>query len=58
MGCIVRGNADLNTVADHNLDPVLFHPARKHTPYSKIIVALDFHGAAAEDLGHYSFKLD
>lgn len=55
MGRIVGGNADLNPVTNHNLDPVLFHPARKHTPYGEIIVTLDFHGAAAEDLGDHTF---
>ncbi len=58
MGRIVGGNADLNPVTNHNLDPVLFHPAGKHTPYSEIIVTLDFHGAATEDLGDHPFYLN
>ena len=55
MGRIIGGNADLNPVANHNLDPVFFHPAGKHTPYYEIIVTLDFHGAAAKDLGDHPF---
>jgi len=52
MGRIVRRDADLNPVSNHDLDPVLFHPARKHPPYSNIVITLDFHGAATKDLGN------
>ena len=58
MGCIVRGDADLNPVSNHDLDPVLFHPPGKHTPYTNIVITLDFHSAATKDLGNDSLYLN
>ena len=54
MGGIVGRDADLNLVSDHDLDPVFFHPAGKHAPHGNIVVTLDFHGAATQDLGDNS----
>jgi hypothetical protein len=56
--CVVRGDADLDPVSNHDLDPMLFHPSGKHCPYDHIIVAFDFHRAAAKDLGDCAVKLD
>ncbi len=51
MGCIIGGDADLDPVSDHHLDPMFFHSARKHTPYRDVVITLYFHGTATKDLG-------
>jgi len=48
MGCVVGRHADLDTVANHHLYPVLFHSAGKDAPDYHVVFALDFHGAATE----------
>lgn len=48
MGGVVGRHTDLDTVPNHYLYPVFLHPAGKDAPDCHVIVALDFHGAAAE----------
>ena len=48
MGCVIGRHADLDTVANHYLYPVLFHPPGKDAPDYHVVFTLDFHGAAAE----------
>lgn len=56
--CIVRGYADLDSVADHDLDPVLLHSSGQHAPYHDIIVTFNFHAAATQDFGDRTIQLD
>ncbi len=58
MGCIIRRYADLNTVADHHFDPVLFHSTRKNASYRDVIFAMNFHGTTAKNLGNDAFQLN
>ena len=58
MGCIVGRYTHLNTVPDHHLDSVLFHPSRKHPPDCDVVIAMDFHGTTTEDLCDYALQLD
>ena len=58
MRGVVGGDADLDPVADHHLDTVLFHSSGKHTPDHDVIITLDFHGAAAQNLGDRTLQLN
>jgi len=58
MGGIVRGDADLDPVSHHDFDAVLFHAPGKYTPYGNVVVTLDFHCAAAQNTGDYTFYLN
>jgi len=58
MGRIVGRDADLDLVSNHDLYPVLFHPPGKNTPYTDIVITLDFHGAATKDLNNDSLYLN
>ena len=51
MCCIIRGNADLDTVSNHYLDPMFLHAAGQHTPHNDIIFTLDLHTATAQNSG-------
>ena len=48
MGCVVGRHADLDTVADHHLYPVFLHSTGKDASNCHVVVALNFHGTAAE----------
>jgi hypothetical protein len=52
VGGIIGGDADLDAVSNHNLDSVFFHSSGQHTPYSDVIVTLDFHIASTQDFGN------
>ena len=58
MGGVIRGYADLDSIADHDLDSVFFHSSGQHTPYSDVIVTLDFHIASTQDFGNPTLYLN
>ena len=58
MGCIIGRYADLNTVANHYLDPVFFHSARENTSHRDVILAFNFHGTTAKDFGNDALQLN
>ena len=57
MGCVVRRDADLHAVPNHDFDSVFLHPAGKDTPYDDIVFTLNFHGTAAQNSGYLSLYL-
>ena len=58
VGCIVRRDADLNAVSNHDLNSVFLHSSRKHTPYGNVVITLDIHGAATQNLGDNTLQLN
>ena len=52
VGSIVWGDADLDTVSNHNFDPVLFHTPGKDCPNRNVVLTFNFHGAATKDPGN------
>jgi len=55
VGGVIGGYADLDPIADHDLDSVFFHSSGQYTPYSDVIVTLDFHIASTQDSGNRTF---
>lgn len=58
VGCVIRRYANLNAVSNHDLNAVFLHSSRKHTPYGDVVIALDTHVAATQDLGDYTLQLN
>ncbi len=58
MGCVVGGDAHLDLVSGHDLDPVFLHSAREYAPYGDVVITFDLHCAAAQNLGDHTFQLD
>jgi hypothetical protein len=54
MGCVIGGDADLDTIPNHNLDSVFLHSSGKHAPYGDVVVTLNFHCAATQNLGNFA----
>jgi len=50
MGWIIRGNADMDLVSNHHLDPVHFHSPGKTPRDGDIIIAMNFHDSTAQHL--------
>jgi len=46
MGCVVRRNADLDTVPNHHFDTIFLHSSGKHTPHADFVITLNVHSAA------------
>lgn len=55
MGGIIWGNAYLNTVSNHDLDSVLFHPSGKTAPHDKILIAMNFNDSGTQNPGYLTF---
>jgi len=58
MRRIIRGNAYLDPIPFYDPNSILFHPTGKNGPHCYIVVALDFHASATQDLGNHTFQLD
>ena len=49
MRSVVRRDADLDTVSDHDLDSVSLHSSGKYAPYRDVIITLNLHGTATQN---------
>lgn len=58
MGGVIRGNTYLNSIPLYHANSVFFHSAGENGPHNDIIVALNFHATATQNLGDYTLQLD
>lgn len=58
MGGIIGGDADLDPVALHDLDPVFLHTAGKDTSDNHMVFTFDLHCPTPKNPGDHAFKLN
>lgn len=58
VGSIVWGDAHLDTISNHDFDPVFFHTSGKDPPDGNVVFTLNFHGPASQDPGDGALQLN